>query len=108
MTSTNFIIFELVGLMVIDGCFIVECLLQVNEYVKEELNSMVLIQLLNYNILLLDNQLPFFIMYGKNFYLIKNCIGKFSWVKTVFLVKCTRQKAQDNHLPSHVDLVAVF
>ncbi|RWR96998.1 UPF0481 protein [Cinnamomum micranthum f. kanehirae] len=53
---------DLIKIMVIDGCFIVEYLLRVHEGVKDELNSMVLIQLLKYDILLLENQLPFFIL----------------------------------------------
>ncbi|RWR98226.1 UPF0481-like protein [Cinnamomum micranthum f. kanehirae] len=52
----------LIKMMVIDGCFIVEYLLRVHERVKDELSSMVLIQLLKYDILLLENQLPFFIL----------------------------------------------
>ena len=49
-----------VEIMLPDGCFVVEYLLRIHEHVKDELNSMVSIQLLKSDILLLENQLPFF------------------------------------------------
>lgn len=54
---------EFVEMMLLDGCFIVEFLLRLEEKMEDELHAMIwLVPQIQYDILLLENQLPFFIL----------------------------------------------